>query len=212
MISWSASPATWLISWKWKQRKSNVPSGRVKVLPFYVCVDLEYGMISGSASPTVADSPGNPMSPPPSYHDIPGTVPAHQGASRGPPPSYEEAVDPNGTEKQCGESVTFWYRSESSDPYICPTHPDVDPGRPKNLRIRMRIRNTVKKSQRSHKTVEVKVFLTIFAWWWKDPEPVSYLWLMDPDADPGGPKTYGSFGSGCGCGTLLKSHKEVTKQ
>ena len=36
------------------------------------------------------------VSPPPSYHDIPGTVPAHQGVSRGPPPSYEEAVDPNG--------------------------------------------------------------------------------------------------------------------
>jgi hypothetical protein len=40
-----------------------------------------------------------------------------------------------------------------------------------------------------------------------------YLWLMDPDADPGGSKTYGS-------GTLvhlchsskIKSHKEVTKQ
>ena len=62
-----------------------------------VFTDLEYGVISGSASPTIADSSsGNPMSPPPSYHDIPGTVPAHQGASRGPPPSYEEAVDPNG--------------------------------------------------------------------------------------------------------------------
>ena len=36
------------------------------------------------------------VSPPPSYHDIPGTVPVHQGVSRGPPPSYEEAVDPNG--------------------------------------------------------------------------------------------------------------------
>jgi hypothetical protein len=72
-------------------------------------------MISGSASPTVADSPGNPMSPPPSYHDIPGTVPAHQGASRGPPPSYEEAVDPNGTEKQCWESVRFC-RSPDADP------------------------------------------------------------------------------------------------
>ncbi len=34
-----------------------------------------------------------------------------------------------------------------------------------------------KKSFRSHKTEEIKVFLTIFVWWWKDPE---------------GPKTYGS--------------------
>jgi hypothetical protein len=104
-------------------------------------------MISGSASPTVVDSPGNPMSPPPSYHDIPGTVPAHQGASRGPPPSYEEAVDPNGTEKQCCGSVRLWYgfgcRYGSSDLYICPTDPDVDPGViGKNLRIRMQIRNT----------------------------------------------------------------------
>lgn len=41
------------------------------------------------------------VSPPPSYHDIPGTVPAHQGVSRGPPPSYEEAVDPNGINRDC---------------------------------------------------------------------------------------------------------------
>ena len=34
--------------------------------------------------------------PPPSYSDIPGTVPVHQGVSLGPPPSYEETTDPNG--------------------------------------------------------------------------------------------------------------------
>ncbi len=43
-----------------------------------------------------------------------------------------------------------------------------------------------KKSLRSYNTVEIKVFLTIFAWCWKDPEPDPYLWLMD--ADPGGQK------------------------
>jgi hypothetical protein len=50
-----------------------------------------------------------------------------------------------------------------------------------------------KNSKRSHKTVGIKVFLTIFAYW-KDPDPDPYLWLMDPD--PCGPKTYGSDGSG----------------
>ncbi len=39
-----------------------------------------------------------------------------------------------------------------------------------------------KKSSRSRKTVEIKICLTIFVWWWRDPDP--YLWLKDP----GGPK------------------------
>ena len=56
---------------------------------------------TSSASPVGTESPGtSQMSPPPSYHDIPGTVPsaAHHTAgasSRGPPPSYEETVDPD---------------------------------------------------------------------------------------------------------------------
>ncbi len=54
-----------------------------------------------------------------------------------------------------------------------------------------------KKSQISRKwvwyPVEIKVFLTHFAWLWKDPDP--YLWLADPDRRD--LKTYGS-----GSGTL----------
>ncbi len=51
-----------------------------------------------------------------------------------------------------------------------------------------------KKSKPSHKTVGIKVFLTIFAWWQKDSDP--NLWLEDTSPDPGGSKTYGSDGSG----------------
>jgi hypothetical protein len=56
------------------------------------------------------------------------------------------------------------------------------------------------KVKMSHKIVGSKVFLIIFAWWQKypDPEPDPYLWLVDPD--PGGQKTRGSGGSG----TLLQ--------
>ncbi len=51
----------------------------------------------------------------------------------------------------CCGSVTFWYGSGSSDPYLCPTYPDADPGGPKNIRIlrirsQMRIWNTGKNS------------------------------------------------------------------
>ncbi len=55
-------------------------------------------------------------------------------------------------------------------------------------------------------TLEMKVFLTIFAYDDKDPdtEPDPYLWLADPNADPGDPKTYLSYGSGSA--TLLPMH------
>jgi len=45
----------------------------------------------------------------------------------------------------------------------------------------------------------MKIFLTFFSACLKkdhEPDPDPYLVLMDPDRDPGGPKTYGSCGSG----------------
>ncbi len=49
-------------------------------------------------------------------------------------------------------------------------------------------------SRCQQKTVWIKVFLTIFACQLKDPDPDldSYLCLMNPDSDLGGPKTCGS--------------------
>ncbi len=52
-----------------------------------------------------------------------------------------------------------------------------------------------KKSYRSYKTVEIKAFLTIITWWWKDPDPDPWNLRIrmrireaqkhtDPDADP----------------------------
>ncbi len=37
-----------------------------------------------------------------------------------------------------------------------------------------------KKLLRSHKTVEIKVFLNIFGCWLKDPKPYKYLVYSDP--------------------------------
>ncbi len=52
----------------------------------------------------------------------------------------------------------------------------------------------------------INVFLNNFACFVLYP----YLWLMDPDADPGGSKTYGSYGSGFRYATLvLRSFKVV---
>ncbi len=47
-----------------------------------------------------------------------------------------------------------------------------------------------KKSKRCNKAVGIKIFLTIFAWWYKnpDPDPDPDLWLMEADPDPRGPK------------------------
>jgi len=71
------------------------------------------------------------------------------------------------TFKQYWGSGTFRYGSGSSNPSVRLTNGSgYGSGMPKNIRIR----NTGKKS-RSHKSEEIKVFLTIFAWWWKDPEP-----------------------------------------
>jgi hypothetical protein len=34
---------------------------------------------------------------------------------------------------------------------------------------------------------------------------------MDPDSDPGGPKTYGSYGTGYGSATLKQRGRKITK-
>ncbi len=58
---------------------------------------------------------------------------------------------------------------------------------------------------KSHKPVGIKVILTIFAWWQKDPNP--YLWLMDPDQ--GGPKIYESGSATLLCRVLSDSSVRV---
>ncbi len=79
--------------------------------------------------------------------------------------------------EQCWRSVTFWYGYGSSDPYLRLTDPDADPGCPKTYGS-----GTLVKSQKEvTKQKKSRFFLSIFAWWWKDPEP--YLGLTDPYAD-----------------------------
>jgi hypothetical protein len=118
--------------------------------------------------------------------------------------------------------MTFWCGSGSgaAEPCLWLLDPDADPDpafssltfkRQKKINLKKKFfcfflfEGTFtsffkdKKSKRSHKTVGIKVFLTIFAWWQKDPDPEPYLLLVDPDPDPRGPKTCGSgFGSGSG--------------
>ncbi len=58
--------------------------------------------------------------------------------------------------------------------------------------------------KRSHKIVEIKVFLTFFACWWRDPDPHKII------TDPGGPKSYGYSGSGST--TLVNSEPKTNSQ
>ncbi len=78
-------------------------------------------------------------------------------------------------------------RIQEAQKHIDPTDPDADS---EHWYRTLTSFFEDKKSKRSYITV-IKVFLAIFAWYWKDPD--SCLWLTNPDADPGGPKTwYGS--------------------
>ncbi len=110
-------------------------------------------------------------------------------------------------------SVAFWYGSGCgsgfSDQYLWLMGSGSESGRPEQIRIlrlgnRMRIRNTgtftsffKDKSHKEVKNNRNQGFSCFFAWWWMDPDPDPdpYLWLTDPNADPGGPKAYVSYGS-----------------
>ena len=78
-------------------RQTTMASARERCLPpADIAIETEARNASSPTSPGTESPGASQLSPPPSYHDIPGTVPAHRGVSRGPPPSYEDAVDPNG--------------------------------------------------------------------------------------------------------------------
>ncbi len=96
-------------------------------------------------------------------------------------------------------------KSSVGDTWHFGTDPDADPGCPNHTDPTDPDPEHWKKVFKKNKTEEIKLFLTIIAWWRKDPdpeldpEPGPYLWLTDPDAVPGGQKTYGSYGFGSGC-------------
>ncbi len=96
--------------------------------------------------------------------------------------------------REVGSGIRILSEKSDSDPQPCEGHMDVQGWR-KCFQPNWGI------FERSHNTVGVKVFLTVFCLM-IDP----YLWLMDPD--PGGPKTCGSGGSGSefGSGTLLQAY------
>jgi hypothetical protein len=101
--------------------------------------------------------------------------------------------------------MTFWYGSGSTDPCLWLMDPDLDPvifiidlqdAKKKTKKKEVFLPFTfwryihhfskikVKKKY-GNKTVGIKVFLTIFAWLYKDPEQDLdlYIWLTDPVLD-----------------------------
>ncbi len=92
------------------------------------------------------------------------------------------------TKNQCCGSVTFWYGSGSGSCYFrqWPTR--------WQQKIHFFLRFFANYSEATFTSKVIKKsqnrrnqgFRTIFAWWWKDPDPDPNLVLMDPDL--GGPK------------------------
>ncbi len=87
---------------------------------------------------------------------------------------------------QCSESVTFWYGSGSADPYFWLTDPDPSVKFKTStkffayyfLKVHLRHSSKIKVIKMSQNS-ENQGFSHYFAWWWKDPDPDSYLWLTD---------------------------------
>ncbi len=92
------------------------------------------------------------------------TVPINFQCSRDPdhiPPPHPPPPPPQGGTKttgQCSGYMTFWCGSGSADPCLWLMDPDPDPA----IFV---IDLKDKMSEKSHKTVGIKVFLTIFACW-----------------------------------------------
>ncbi len=87
--------------------------------------------------------------------------------------------------------MKFWFGSGSADPYLWLIDPDADADPAIFVNDFLDVNKNFclllfevtftsfcknKKSKRSQKTVGIKVFHKILAWWLKDPDP--YLWLI----------------------------------
>ncbi len=100
--------------------------------------------------------------------------------------------------------MTFWCRSWSSDTYLWVTEPDADPGGSKTYGSGSGLLTPVHFHHSSkikiHKEVQNsrnQVFSYYFFSMMEGSGAGSlYLSFSDPDADPRGPNTFGSYGSG----------------